>query len=344
MSHPTPKSIARLTHLLELAVAAGVLAALAVPAFLFPAIRNNGPGWESTAASAVEAAPVVETYATGAVARGRHRHEFNDAPNVAESFAVQAIERLSDRFELSCRMVTARPHVTDADVEELVELAMMGNVETTGQPIIELVNWDWLVHLEAVSLADSQITDAALGHLAKLTNLEDVILCNTQISDDGVRRLASLPNLKYLILSDTKITDASMLYIAGCRQLESLDLDSTNITDRGAKDLANARSLLILNLARTRISNEALASVSKLDRLEDLSLEECAIDDKGMGHLAHMDGLQSLALDNTELTNEGLESLFDLQQLADLSMIGTKVDARGRSLLRAALPDCELAD
>jgi len=343
MSHATPKSIARLTHLLELAVAAGVLAALAVPAFLFPAIRNNGPGWESNAADALEAPP-AETYATGAVARSRFRQDVKDVPNVTEHFAIQAIERLSDRFEFSCRMVTARPHVTDADVEELVDFAMMGNVEPTRQPNIELVYWDWLVHVEAVSLSESQVTDATLGHLAKLTNVEDLLLCNTQITDEGVRRLANLPNLKYLILSDTKITDASMSLLAGCRQLELLDLESTNVTDRGARDLADARSLLILNLSHTQITNEALASISKLDRLEDLSLEDCVIDDKAMRYLGHMGGLQYLALDNTGLTNEGLEPLFDLQQLVDLSIVGTKVDARGRTLLRAALPDCEVGD
>jgi hypothetical protein len=343
MSHVTPRSIARLTHLLELAVAAGVLAALAVPAFLFPAIRNGGSGWENNMADAE--APVGETYAAVAVSRGRLQPEFKDASNVTEHFAVQAIEGLYDRFEFSRRMVSAAPQVTDADVKELVELAMMGNVEAAGQPLTDhLVHWDWLVHLEAVNLSNTQVTDAAVVHLAKLTTLEDVMLSNTQVTDDGVRRLASLPNLKFLVLCNTKITDESLSHLAGCQRLESLDLDSTNVTDRGIEHLAGVRSLLSLYLPNTQITNKALASVAKLERLEELSLEDCPIDDEGIRHLAHLRGLQFLTLDNTGLTNEGLESLFDLQQLTDLSIVGTKVDARGCSLLRAALPDCDVGD
>ncbi|MEQ8791570.1 MAG: hypothetical protein RIC55_35235 [Pirellulaceae bacterium] len=342
MSRPTPKNIARLTHVLEMAVAAGVLAALAVPAILFPAIRANPQANWLDPSPEVVASPTGETYA--ARSAGNLQSSYKEGPKVAEHFAVQAIQRLSDRFEFSRRMVTALPHVTDADIAELVELSVMGNVEATGQPIPELVYWDWLIHLESLTVADTQVTDAAFSHIERLNLLEELNVARTQITDDGLACVARLPKLESLVLCENdRITDQGVKCLAGSG-LVSLDLAGTSVTDVSVRQLAKIPNLSTLYLCDTRTTNASLEAISELTKLQELSLANCKIDDRGIRHLAGLSQLQLLGLSDTGLTNEGLEELLDLQQLMELSIGNTKVDARGRSMLRAALPACELGD
>lgn len=61
-----------------------------------------------------------------------------------------------------------------------------------------------------VLLANSQVTDVGLEHLAELTDLEILGLTDTQVTDGGLAHLAGLKNLDHLWLYDTQVTDAGI--------------------------------------------------------------------------------------------------------------------------------------
>ncbi len=56
----------------------------------------------------------------------------------------------------------------------------------------------------------SRVTDADLGHLARLPRLQHLQLDNSQVTDAGLVHLAGLKGLKYLNVSKTQVTDAGV--------------------------------------------------------------------------------------------------------------------------------------
>ena len=88
-----------------------------------------------------------------------------------------------------------------------------------------------------VDLARSQVTDAGLAALAKMTNLERLHLENTKITDAGLASLAGLQALEYLNLYGTKTTDAGVAKLATAKGLKKLFVWQTGVTQAGAKAL-----------------------------------------------------------------------------------------------------------
>jgi hypothetical protein len=65
-------------------------------------------------------------------------------------------------------------------------------------------------HLEALSLRDSQVTDADLSTLVGLTHLHWPDLSGTGITNDGLRVMNEMPSLKMVIVKRTQVTDAGI--------------------------------------------------------------------------------------------------------------------------------------
>lgn len=345
MNRTQTRSMARLTHVLEMAIAACLLAALAVPAILFPAVQSKaGPNAIEAVEQDASSRPPAEAYAAGAQQYGVVKTGVKNAPTVARRLAVEAISKVGQHFEFSRRMVTASREVTDADVEELVRLALLGDADLSGPPCDELVYWNWLIHLEAVDLTGSQITDAALVHLARLPELQELNIANTRVTDAGFTSIGRMPRLNTLVICNTAITDRGLAALGDCSQFDVLDLSNTAITDESAKVFERCRNVTALYLSRTQITNGALLAVGKLSKLTELTLDGCRIDDEGMPHLAKLKKLQTLWLHDTQVSNAGIESLLDMEELGELCMGGTKVNSIGRALLRAALPECEITE
>ena len=62
--------------------------------------------------------------------------------------------------------------------------------------------------VKLVSLTNTQITDAGLEHLKKLTSLDTLLIDHTEVTDAGLEHLKGSTNLRMLSLVDTKVTDA----------------------------------------------------------------------------------------------------------------------------------------
>jgi mono/diheme cytochrome c family protein len=102
-----------------------------------------------------------------------------------------------------------------------------------------------------VDLSRSQITDAAVDTLAKMTNLERLHLENTKITDAGIAKLAALPNLEYLNLYGTKTTDGGIAKLASAKDLKKLFVWETGVTQAGAKALEGKVPGLKVNVGLT---------------------------------------------------------------------------------------------
>lgn len=89
-------------------------------------------------------------------------------------------------------------------------------------------------------LYDTNVTDAGLVHLKKLTQLEVLFLVNIKATDAGIKHLQGMTTLRELNLSGTAIGDAGLKYLEGLTNLEELTLYDTNVTDAGVETLQKA--------------------------------------------------------------------------------------------------------
>jgi Planctomycete cytochrome C/Leucine Rich repeat len=111
------------------------------------------------------------------------------------------------------------------------------------EPIAQQVVW--------VDLARSQVTDAGLATLAKMTGLERLHLENTKVTDAGIAKLGALASLEYLNLYGTKTTDAGIAKLEGAKGLKKLYVWQTGVTQNGAKALEGKVPGLKVNVGLT---------------------------------------------------------------------------------------------
>jgi hypothetical protein len=123
------------------------------------------------------------------------------------------------------------------------ELALM-------EPIAKHVVW--------LDLARSQVTDAAMDTVAKMSILERLHLENTKVTDEGIRKLAALPALEYLNLYGTKVTDDGIKSLESVPSLKKLFVWQTGVSRAGAKALEGKMAGLSVNVG---LSEEEIAQL-----------------------------------------------------------------------------------
>ncbi len=95
-----------------------------------------------------------------------------------------------------------------------------------------------------LKLGDTQVSDAALTHIAKLKNLQKLHLEQTKVTDAGLKQLKALTNLEYLNLYGTVVTDAGLVELAGLKNLKTVYLWQTKVTEQGLASLRKAMPTL----------------------------------------------------------------------------------------------------
>lgn len=140
---------------------------------------------------------------------------------------------------------------------------------------------DGLAHLSARLetlwlCISSNITDAGLAHLGKLSNLTDLSLShNRLVTGAGIKHLASLSKLQHLDLYSCPIADDGCVHLAALCELETLKIGGTKVTDAGLVHVATLSKLRELNLNLTTVSDQGVAHLAALTELEKLSLCKC---------------------------------------------------------------------
>jgi hypothetical protein len=153
-----------------------------------------------------------------------------------------------------------------------------------------------LYRIGTVNMTDTDIVDADLKSVGKLSKLTSLLLGGTGITDQGLAELHNLGDLESLHLQNTPITDAGMAHLAALPRLTILDISGTKITDAGLKEIAKCQQLNWLLMSRTAITDEGLKSLEKLPRIGRLSIFDTKTTPAGIEKLVKAKADQQLKL------------------------------------------------
>lgn len=90
----------------------------------------------------------------------------------------------------------------------------------------------------SLDLDKKRATDGTLRRIGRLTTGPSSLhLGKTQITDAGLASLTRLTALRTLALDRTQVTDAGLAHLKGMKNLHTIDLFETRVTDAGVADL-----------------------------------------------------------------------------------------------------------
>ena len=140
--------------------------------------------------------------------------------------------------------------------------------------------------LKKLRISQCQIDDMGLVDLVKVSTLEDLDLSeNSQISNAGMESIGKLTSLKKLNLWRDALTDDGVRQLAGLTNLEWLNLDNTQLSDAGLDSLQGMHKLTFLHLGSTSISDAGLPKLTGLTALKDLKVTRTAVSQAGVDEL-----------------------------------------------------------
>jgi hypothetical protein len=94
--------------------------------------------------------------------------------------------------------------------------------------------------IAVLDLARTNITDAALEHIARMPRLARLDLRKTKVTDAGVAQLAGLQNLTSINLFGCEVTDQALAALAKIKSLKEIYLFETKATEAGVSKLMAA--------------------------------------------------------------------------------------------------------
>lgn len=213
-------------------------------------------------------------------------------------------------------------------------------------------------------IADPEMTDAGLAHIARLKDLRYLGLDDTRITDKGLAAVADLP-IEILQAANTKITDEGAaligrmhilvnLNVGGCRAisnkgvsafsklkcLRGLDLSGTAIDSGCAKDLVKIKLLASLVLHRTAFDDNGLKTITGLKELYQIDLSRTRVTSAGVKYLSNLPALYKLSLAYDDIDDSVLPYLLSLKSLRHLELSGTHISDKTFVAL-AKLPHLE---
>lgn len=110
-------------------------------------------------------------------------------------------------------------------------------------------------------------------------------LADQEINDDALAHVAKLPQVAWLNLAGTKITDAGLAHLSGLSELEKLHLERTQIGDAGLAHLAKLEKLVYLNLYGTPVTDAGLQHLHGIKSLKRIYLWQSQATEAGIAAL-----------------------------------------------------------
>lgn len=200
-------------------------------------------------------------------------------------------------------------HLAENEVVPNLQSLDLADTDLSDAGMVHLAKF---TKLRSLSLFYCNITNTGLRHISQLTRLEALNLDSREIGDDGLWHLRNLKNLKSLDIFSGRITDGGCLHISRIKSLESLELCGGGIGDPGCAMLATLENLTCLNLSQNdRITNRGAAALSALMNLKALNLSNTRVNSGALVHFGHLLQLQSLALYGCR----GMEDMHGLDRL-----------------------------
>lgn len=189
--------------------------------------------------------------------------------------------------------------------------------------------------LRTLVLMETNISEAGLAHLQKLSSLRTLVLSLFPVSGSYLDRLQDLPQLQELVLTRAQVGDAGLAHLQRLPQLQALSLIDNPVTDAGLIVLQSLPQLRRLTLQRTRATNAGLKHLRGLTQLQQLNLHllPAPITDAGLADIGNLTSLRELELPSAAVSDAGLERLSSLTQLAKLNLQGARVSGAGLTCL-----------
>ncbi len=191
--------------------------------------------------------------------------------------------------------------------------------------------------LVCLVLSGSSIADKDLIYVNHLTGLRRLELEDTDIGDAGLAQLTKLSKLEYLRLTCTLVKGLSLDSLP-CSHLKNLQIDSVGLDVTAFARLAKFKELKCLNLNRSAASDSALNQIAKLSHLEALSIaDNVHVTDAGIKKLAGLKYLQRLDVANTSVTADGILALKGID-LRSIRLSSRHKTPRTQAKLQQAFP------
>ncbi|MBN2183388.1 MAG: hypothetical protein JW715_15870 [Sedimentisphaerales bacterium] len=193
--------------------------------------------------------------------------------------------------------------------------------------------------LEVLGIGSIGITDAGLGHVAKLTNLKKLTLygCDN-VTDKGLAELTTLKSLRDLNITYGQITLTGINHLNSVTNLTRLDVsirerDYDFRPDGVVLDLSTLTCLEKLRMnfiaASDKFADEDLRCLAGLKNLKWLHISPHDYTDKGMTYLSSLSNMERLVIGGNGLTDEGLKDLADMENLNLLSITSNNLSNEG---------------
>ena len=125
-----------------------------------------------------------------------------------------------------------------------------------------------LIHLDRLSLRQTNVTGAGLEGIGRLKNLRALDLWSADIRDDELKHLTALESLRAVVLQSTGITDSGLETLGAIKRLERLKIGSNPITDQGIPHLLKMPFLVHVGLDHTQVSENGLRMLSESKSLK----------------------------------------------------------------------------
>lgn len=239
--------------------------------------------------------------------------------------------------------------VRDSQLARLTKLPALQELNLGSCPI-----GDWALghladngvtpNLTALDLADTDLTDIGMAHIAKFTKLKHLSLFYCNISNSGLRHISKLEHLETLNLDSRDISDDGLRHLRNLQKLKSLDIFSGRITDSGCGHIAMITSLETLELCGGGVGDFGCSLLAAtLENLSSLNLSQNEkISNRGAAALAALSNLKALNLSNTRVNSSALRFFSGLTQLQSLALYGCRGienDGVGVDTLQDGLPN-----
>jgi len=189
---------------------------------------------------------------------------------------------------------------------------------------------------------NTQFTDEALSHIAKLRNLKVLALAGPQVTDPSLRAIADLNRLERICLWDAQaLSDLGMANIASLPRLKSLELTNAHISDASIERLSRIPTLQELSVQGSELSDKCIAMAARIPHLKKLLLDlgDRPVQGAALAELAHLPALEQLGVQSSALSDEALEGLYDLKNLRVLFLGDCRTTEDGLAGLRESLPN-----
>jgi Leucine-rich repeat (LRR) protein len=232
-----------------------------------------------------------------------------------------------ERLDLSHTRITDEGMLNLKSATGIRELNLYYAELITDQGMSAIRNWTMLRRL---NVRGTRIANGTLEIASHLPHLEALDIANTQVTDNGLDLLIALTGLKELAIGRTRSGgEMDLSFLRMMTSLTALDLSGARpvppdmggaghrrspatppIPPKTIEALTELKNLRTLKLGFSGVSGADLKTLKVLGNIEKLGLEECPrVDDGALAELAQWKSLKYLDLQATHTSPAAVDTL-----------------------------------